>query len=57
MGTPLRVLIVEDSEDDELLLIRELRRGGYDETHKHEQSAGEGRDHHTYKTGDHQDQG
>jgi phosphoserine phosphatase RsbU/P len=29
MGKPLRVLIVEDSEDDSLLLIFELRRGGY----------------------------
>jgi len=29
MGIPLRVLIVEDSEDDVLLLIRELRHGGY----------------------------
>ncbi len=28
MATPLRVLIVEDSEDDVLLLERELRRGG-----------------------------
>ncbi len=27
---PLRVLIVEDSEDDTILLMRELRRGGYD---------------------------
>jgi two-component system, cell cycle sensor histidine kinase and response regulator CckA len=27
--TPLRVLIVEDSEDDLLLLLRELRRGDY----------------------------
>ena len=26
---PLKVLIVEDSEDDALLLVRELRRGGY----------------------------
>ena len=26
---PLRVLIVEDSEDDTLLLLRELRKGGY----------------------------
>lgn len=26
---PLRVLLVEDSEDDALLLLRELRRGGY----------------------------
>jgi PAS domain S-box-containing protein len=30
MGVPLRVLIVEDSEDDAILLLRELRRGGYD---------------------------
>lgn len=30
MGKPLRVLIVEDSEDDTILLLRELKRGGYD---------------------------
>jgi len=30
MGTPLRVLMIEDSEDDAVLLQRELRRGGYD---------------------------
>jgi two-component system, NarL family, sensor histidine kinase UhpB len=30
MGMPLRVLLVEDSEDDSLLLMRMLRRGGYD---------------------------
>ncbi len=30
MGMPLRVLIVEDSEDDKELALRELRRGGYD---------------------------
>ncbi len=29
-GTPLRVLFVEDSEDDMLLLFEELRRGGYE---------------------------
>jgi two-component system, cell cycle sensor histidine kinase and response regulator CckA len=29
MDVPLRVLIVEDSEDDMLLVLRELRRGGY----------------------------
>ncbi len=34
MGTPLRLLIVEDSEDDAALLLRELRRGGYDVTHE-----------------------
>jgi two-component system, NarL family, sensor histidine kinase UhpB len=30
MGVPLRVLIVEDFEGDALLLLRELRRGGYE---------------------------
>src|SRR6266851_9895380 len=30
MGTPLRVLLIEDSEDDAALLLRELRRGNYD---------------------------
>ena len=30
MGTPLRVLIVENSDDDASLLVRELRSGGYD---------------------------
>jgi two-component system cell cycle sensor histidine kinase/response regulator CckA len=29
MATPLSVLIVEDSENDALLIMRELRRGGY----------------------------
>lgn len=29
MEKPIRVLIVEDSEDDSLLLLRTLRRGGY----------------------------
>jgi diguanylate cyclase (GGDEF)-like protein len=29
MATPLRVLLVEDSEDDALLLLRELKKGGY----------------------------
>jgi PAS domain S-box-containing protein len=32
MGKPLRVLIVEDSEDDALLVLRELKRNGYDPT-------------------------
>ncbi|GAF85023.1 unnamed protein product, partial [marine sediment metagenome] len=32
MSTPLRVLIVEDSEDDAVLMLHELRRGGYDPT-------------------------
>lgn len=30
MGTPLRVLMVEDSEDDALLIMRELKKGGYE---------------------------
>jgi len=30
MSTPLNILIIEDSEDDCLLVLRELRRGGYD---------------------------
>ncbi len=34
MGIPLRVLLVEDSEDDATLLLRELRRGGFDPLHQ-----------------------
>ena len=30
MGVALHVMIVEDSEDDTALLLRELQRGGYD---------------------------
>jgi PAS domain S-box-containing protein len=30
MSKPLRVLLVEDSEDDAALLLRELKRGGYE---------------------------
>jgi PAS domain S-box-containing protein len=30
MSKPLNILIVEDSEDDSLLVLRELRRGGYE---------------------------
>lgn len=33
MTKPLRALIVEDSEDDTELLLRELRRGGYSPIH------------------------
>ncbi len=32
-GTPLRLLVVEDSEDDALLVLRVLRRGGFDPVH------------------------
>src|SRR3990172_9064844 len=34
MGTPLRGLVVEDSEDDTVLMLRELRGGGYEPTHE-----------------------
>jgi two-component system, cell cycle sensor histidine kinase and response regulator CckA len=34
MATPLRALIVEDSENDCMLLLSILRRGGYDVQHK-----------------------
>ena len=34
MSTPLRVLIAEDSENDTGLVVRELRRGGYDVTYE-----------------------
>jgi two-component system, NarL family, sensor histidine kinase UhpB len=40
MGVPLKVLLVEDSEDDALLLLRELRRGGYDAVHERVDTAG-----------------
>lgn len=36
---PLHVLIVEDSEDDALLLLRELRRGGYQVTSQRVETA------------------
>ncbi|HEY5240516.1 MAG TPA: response regulator [Polyangiaceae bacterium] len=32
MGRPLRLLLVEDSENDAALVLRELRRGGFDVT-------------------------
>ena len=40
MGKLLRVLIVEDSEDDALLLVRELRRGGYEPVVKRVETPG-----------------
>jgi len=39
VSRPLRILIVEDSEDDTQLLLHELRRGGYDPTHERVESA------------------
>src|SRR5918997_9255 len=41
MGAPLKVLLVEDSEDDALLLMRMLRRGGYDPTWERVETAAE----------------
>ena len=34
MTVPIRVLLVEDSEEDALLLVRELKRGGYEPAHE-----------------------
>lgn len=34
MGIPLKILIIEDSEDDVVLLLRELKLGGYEPLHK-----------------------
>lgn len=34
MSTPLRVLLVEDQEDDALLILRKLRRAQYDPTYE-----------------------
>jgi DNA-binding NtrC family response regulator len=39
VATPLRALIVEDQEDDALLLVRELTRGGFDVRHQRVDSA------------------
>ncbi|GAW68313.1 histidine kinase [Geoanaerobacter pelophilus] len=39
MSEELRVLLVEDSEEDSLLLIRELRRGGYELAHMRVETA------------------
>jgi len=40
MDTPLRVLIIEDSEDDTLLIMHELKRGGYDPKYERVETAG-----------------
>jgi signal transduction histidine kinase len=39
MLTPLRLLVVEDAEDDVLLLIRQLRQGGYDPSYERVETA------------------
>lgn len=39
MSTPLRALIVKDSDDDAILLARELRRGGFEPTWERVDSA------------------
>lgn len=41
MSTPLRVLVVEDSEDDTLLLIDQLQLGGYEPDYQRVQTAEE----------------
>ena len=40
MKKPLRVLMVEDSEDDALLEIRTLKNGGYDPEYERVETAG-----------------
>lgn len=39
MANPLRVLIIEDSEDDAELVLRQLRRAGYDPSYAQVQTA------------------
>jgi hypothetical protein len=41
MKKPLRVLMVEDSEDDALLEIRALKNGGYDPKYERVETAGD----------------
>lgn len=41
MTSPLRVLLLEDSEDDAELILRALRRGGYEPEHRRAESAEE----------------
>ncbi|PLS86599.1 MAG: hypothetical protein CYG60_06350 [Actinobacteria bacterium] len=40
-GRPLRLLLVEDSPDDALFVLRELRRGGYRVSHERVETAGD----------------
>jgi diguanylate cyclase (GGDEF)-like protein/PAS domain S-box-containing protein len=39
MGEPLKILLIEDSEDDALLLLRELRQGNFNPTWERVQTA------------------
>ena len=39
MSTPLRMLMVEDSPDNVLLLVRELRRGGFEPIYERVETA------------------
>lgn len=41
MTEPLRALLIEDSDDDAELLLRELKRGGYAPVHRRVQTAAE----------------
>ena len=40
MAKSLRVLLIEDSEDDAELIVRELRRGGYEPQWRRVDTAG-----------------
>ncbi len=39
MFKPINILMIEDSEDDALLILRELRRGGYSVQHQRVETA------------------
>ena len=39
MGIPLNVLIIEDSEDDTPLIVRELRQAGYEPRYERVETA------------------
>lgn len=39
MGEPLRLLLIEDTESDALLLLRELKRGGFEPTFRRVETA------------------
>src|SRR2546430_8086131 len=44
MKQPLRVLLVEDSDDDAILLLRQLKRAGHEVVHRRIESAPEVKD-------------